>query len=112
MCRKLYSSKLTFKAEGLESGSNTVLQALQNSVKQGQEWNKVCVESLPLATAAKGTGARLAALPFTSKDLTEYAKATATLQKQIRADLKEKKEEAKREGSAEAEGADTLDQSK
>ena len=46
------------------------------------------MSALPLATAAQGTGARLDALPFTNKDLQDYAKATAVLQKQIREDLK------------------------
>lgn len=61
---------------------------LKNSWERGTAWNKACVSALPLATAAQGTGARLDALPFTNKDLQDYAKATAVLQKQIREDLK------------------------
>eukprot|EP00435_Cladocopium_sp_Y103_P052231 s586_g16.t1 len=64
---------------------------LKDSLDRGTTWNKACVSALPLATAAQGTGARLDALPFTNKDLQDYAKATAGLQKQIREDLKKLK---------------------
>ena len=64
------------------------LEDLKASCARGTAWNKACVSALPLATAAQGTGARLDALPFTNKDLQDYMKATAVLQKQIREELK------------------------
>jgi hypothetical protein len=67
-------------------------------------WNKACVDALPLATAAKGTGARLADLPFTAKDLQDFIKATAEVQKEIRAAAKVLKEKEKT-----AEGGETAE---
>ena len=55
------------------------------------------MDALPLATAAKGTGARLAYLPLSGKDLQDYTKATAEVQKEIRIALKALKEKEKEE---------------
>eukprot|EP00435_Cladocopium_sp_Y103_P028938 s3343_g7.t1 len=101
----MLASKATGLLSRLQKSTQTLLQQaekakledqqqlddLKTSLKRGTEWNKACVSALPLATAAQGTGARLDALPFTNKDLQDYAKATAVLHKQIREDLKKLK---------------------
>ena len=74
---------------------------LQKSIERGEQWNKSCVDALPLATAAKGTGASLPMLPFSSKDLQDYSKATTALQQEIRQALKALKEKEKAEDTAE-----------
>ena len=71
------------------------LKSLEEAMERGNVWNKACVDALPLATAAKGTGARLADLPFSGKDLQDYTKATAEVQKEIRIALKALKEKEK-----------------
>lgn len=78
------------------------LKALQLAVTQGQEWNQAAVALLPLVSAARGTGARLSSLPFTGKDLQEYCKATATLQKNLKQQVKAKKDEAAARDAADA----------
>ena len=77
------------------------LEDLQKSIERGEQWNKSCVDALPLATAAKGTGASLPMLPFSSKDLQDYSKATTALQQEIRQALKALKEKEKAEDTAE-----------
>ena len=71
------------------------LKSLEEAMERGNLWNKACVDALPLATAAKGTGARLADLPFSGKDLQDYTKATAEVQKEIRTALKTLKDQKK-----------------
>lgn len=71
------------------------LQSLEEAMKRGHLWNKACVDALPLAAAAKGTGARLADLPFSGKDLQDYTKAAAEVQKEIRSALKSLKQKEK-----------------
>ena len=82
------SGSLLQQVEKAQVGTAESVEALRNSVERGQAWNKACVDALPLATAARGTGARLQALPFTAKDLQDYTKATAALQKELREPLK------------------------
>ena len=82
------------------------IRALQNAVQQGEIWNKACVDALPLATAAKGTGARLTQLPFDGKELQVYAKNCCTLQKEIRSKTKALKEAAAADKKAALETAE------
>ena len=82
---------LLLQAEKAKLEASSEIEDLKSSWERGTAWNKASVSALPLATAAQGTGARLEALPFTSKDLQDYAKATAGLHKQIREDLKKLK---------------------
>ena len=70
-------------------------KSLAEAVERGNTWNQACINALPLATAARGTGARLADLPFNNKDLQDFTKATAEVQKEIRAALKEIKDKEK-----------------
>eukprot|EP00435_Cladocopium_sp_Y103_P064976 s849_g26.t1 len=88
-------SKMLKASQGLQQQAQKAnlvlpeaLKSLEEAMERGNLWNKACVDALPLATAAKGTGARLADLPFTGKDLQDFTKATAEVQKEIRAALK------------------------
>ena len=97
------SQALLQQAEKAKVDLPEALKSLEEAVERGNVWNKACVDILPLATAAKGTGARLTDLPFNAKDLQDYTKATAEVQKEIRLalkGLKEKEKEMAAEGVA------------
>ena len=98
------SNVLSQQAEKAKLEAPDKLDDLQKSIERGEQWNKSCVDALPLATAAKGTGACLPTLPFNGKDLQDYSKATTALQQEIRQALKALKEKEK--GGSKAKEAD------
>ena len=68
------------------------VEAAKQAHARAATWSKAAGELLGIASATKGTGAKLPELDFCSKDLTEYSKATAEVLKSLRAALKEWKE--------------------
>ena len=68
------------------------VEAAKQAHARAATWNKAAGEMLGVATATKGTGAKLPELKFGNKDLSEYCKATVEVLKSLRAALKESKE--------------------
>lgn len=100
------SNALSQQAQKANLQAPEKLADLQKSIERGEQWNKFCVDALPLATAAKGTAASLPSLPFAGKDLQDYSKATTALHQEIRQSLKALKDKVKAESNAEhADGA-------
>ena len=103
-------TKLLKSSQGLQAQAQKacvddqqLLEALQKCMEVGTTWNRSCVDVLPLATKARGAGARLESLPFTNKSLQEYLKNATQLHKEIRSKLKAKKAESEQK----EEGAET-----
>lgn len=68
------------------------VEAAKQAHARAATWNKAAGEMLGVATATKGTGAKLPELEFGNKDLSEYCKATVEVLKSLRAALKDSKE--------------------
>lgn len=69
------------------------VEAAKQAHARAATWNKAAGEMLGVATATKGTGAKLPELEFGNQDLSQYCKATAVeVLKSLRAALKDSKE--------------------
>ena len=100
------SQAVLTQAEKAGVPEDDFIRALQIALQKGETWNKACIDVLPLATAAKGTGARLSQMPFNGKELQEYAKNLGTLHKEIRSQTKAVKDQAAAEKKAASETAE------